>query len=403
MTCNHYTWVRVPFKAYMVLLNKEIINKYLFLKNFNFLTKEKEGVNTEVISMYIPPEKINSEECIRFFSNEVNETKNIKSKSNRNKVKYGLEKIINYLKNIKRNTCDKGLILFYKDDKLLKLNPFNTIKSFIYKCDRKFFLDPLHRSISLIDYIIGLIIVDKSESTIGMVQGSNIIHFKTLESYIPGKTKKGGQSARRYSQIRKNETILFFNKISEAVNYYFLPFEGKMDKIIYGGIIPTREKFLNNNKTLKKVLRDKITKVYNITYTGEYGLKLLLKSAKQDLDKNIINKEIETINLVEKYFRNKKLKIGFENVIKYWFKNDIKNLIMYKEFIVPKVYYCSCTLFLNKLSENCIKCNNIISGCDDILLKLFKEKKIDKLIILKSNVNEIQYFIKNFKNIVCTF
>ena len=144
----------------------------------------------------------------------------------------------------------------------------------------------------------GLIVMDRREATLGLLQGTNIKVLAHMTSNVPGKTTKGGQSAARYARIREGAAKEFYKRISEASNKEFL---GKKDikGILIGGPGPTKEDF---KEYLNNELQQKILVVQDLTYTDESGLHHLIDKsqnifAKEAIvqEKTILNRFFETL------------------------------------------------------------------------------------------------------------
>jgi len=133
----------------------------------------------------------------------------------------------------------------------------------------------------------GLIVMDRREGTLGMLQGTNIKVLVHLTSNVPGKTTKGGQSAARYARIREGAAKEFYKKISEAANKEFLA-QKDIKGILIGGPGPTKEDFMEylNNEIKKKILV-----VQDLTYTDESGLHHLVDKSQDIFAKEAIAEE----------------------------------------------------------------------------------------------------------------
>ncbi len=157
------------------------------------------GGSTELISVYIPP-KYPIFETSGKLKNEAGQASNIKSKSTRKNVGDALEKIIGYLKMF-RETPKNGLIIFCgnisdnparTDIKLFSLEPPEPINIQTYRCDSKFFLEPLQALLDIKD-TYGIVVMDGREATIASVRGTNIQILKRMNSTAHAKIRKGGQ------------------------------------------------------------------------------------------------------------------------------------------------------------------------------------------------------------------
>ncbi|MEM0154954.1 MAG: peptide chain release factor 1, partial [Methanothrix sp.] len=159
------------------------------------------GSGTELISIYVPPGFPISDEVAR-LRDEHGQASNIKSKTTRLNVQGALEKMMQYLKMYKV-APEKGLAVFCgnisneqskPDIELFSMEPPEPIKVNIYRCDSTFLLEPIERMMETTDKY-GIVIMDGSEATVGVLAGSQFIVDKKLRSFAHQKVHKGGQSA----------------------------------------------------------------------------------------------------------------------------------------------------------------------------------------------------------------
>jgi len=148
----------------------------------------------------------------------------------------------------------------------------------------------------------GLITVEKNEATIGILRGKKTEVVEELTSNVPGKTRAGGQSARRYERIREQETHEFMKRIGEHATNVFLPLleKGELKGIIIGGPGPTKEEFVEGDY-LHHELKKKIIGVVDISYHGEYGLRELVEKASDILREQEAVKERQ---LIQQFFKH---------------------------------------------------------------------------------------------------
>ena len=202
------------------------MNKNKFKKIIKELI-EKKGRHTELISLYIPS-KYPLNEIISLVKQEYALTKNVKSKTVRKNVTDALEKISQQLK-LYKTTPKNGLAIFcgnvsekegQQDIRLWIIEPPEPIKQRLYWCDQKFSLDNL-KSIIVEKDVYGLVVMDRKEVDIAILNGKTINIIKHIESMVPGKTTKGGWSQARYQRIRKELLNNFFKEIAEAMDIEF--------------------------------------------------------------------------------------------------------------------------------------------------------------------------------------
>ncbi|AIF69149.1 peptide chain release factor 1 [Palaeococcus pacificus DY20341] len=270
--------------------------------------KKIRGRATELVSLYIPA-GYDLNKVMQQLREEYGTAQNIKSKSTRKNVLGALERAMQHLK-LYRQTPPNGLALFVgnvseqegvSDIQVFAIVPPEPINVRLYRCDQTFVTEPLEEMLRVKE-AYGLITVEKNESTIGILRGKKIDVVDDLRSTVPGKTRAGGQSARRYERIREQETHEFMKRIAEHANNAFLPLleKGELKGIIIGGPGPTKEEFVEGDY-LHHELRKKIIGVVDISYHGEYGLRELVEKASDILAEQEAVKERK---LIQNFFKH---------------------------------------------------------------------------------------------------
>ncbi len=157
------------------------------------------GRHTELVSVYIPA-GYDIIKIIQHIDQEKGTASNIKDAKTRKNVQDSLEKIIRHLRLFKK-TPPNGLAAFAGniaakegkvDLKVWSIEPPEQLKTRIYRCDQTFLLDIL-KSMMESKEKYGLIVMDRREATLGLLQGTNIKKLTHMTSNVPGKTTKGGQ------------------------------------------------------------------------------------------------------------------------------------------------------------------------------------------------------------------
>ncbi len=278
------------------------MNKNKFKKIIKELI-EKKGRHTELISLYIPS-KYPLNEIISLVKQEYALTKNVKSKTVRKNVTDALEKISQQLK-LYKTTPKNGLAIFcgnvsekegQQDIRLWIIEPPEPIKQRLYWCDQKFSLDNL-KSIIVEKDVYGLVVMDRKEVDIAILNGKTINIIKHIESMVPGKTTKGGWSQARYQRIRKELLNNFFKEIAEAMDIEFK--DKNLKGILMGGPGMTKESFISGNFLTSETKR-KILGTMDTNYTEENGLEELLKKSENILKEAEVIKEKK---ICDKFFK----------------------------------------------------------------------------------------------------
>ncbi len=245
------------------------------------------GRGTELVSVYVPPDKLISD-VANYLRNEYSQSQNIKSKRTNKAVTGAIESILARLKYFK-TAPENGVIFFVGEaptagDQTKQvqfvLEPPEPITSFMYRCDSEFYTEKLW---DMLDEktTFGLLVIDRSESTIGLLKGKRVIPVKNIQSLVPSKHGRGGQSALRFERLIEIAAHEFYKKTADVANEAFLA-QGDLKGILIGGPGPTKEFFVKE-EYLHHELRKKIIDTFDTGYTDEYGLKELVEKAKDSL------------------------------------------------------------------------------------------------------------------------
>ena len=157
------------------------------------------GRHTELVTVLIP-----SGQNINLVSKQLESEKstaaNIKSKQTRTNVISAIEMIIRKLKEY-RNTPKNGLAVFagnisdkegISNIQIWASEPPRPLNIRTYRCDQVFLISPLKEMLEISE-VYGLLVIDRQEATIGLLEGKQIKVLRTLTSGVPGKVRAGGQ------------------------------------------------------------------------------------------------------------------------------------------------------------------------------------------------------------------
>jgi peptide chain release factor subunit 1 len=248
----------------------------------------KEGRGTELVSLYIPPKKP-IHEVVAYLRNEWGTAGNIKSDTTRNHVQDALTKTMQKLK-LYREIPDNGLVIFCgalmtngpgsEIIVLREIVPPKAVKSFLYQCDDHFHIEYL-KDMLREDKVYGILAIDSSEVGIGILSGESFEIVNAMTSGISGKTRKGGQSARRYERGREMELTYFYHRVADTANRIFLE-DYKVTGLILGGPGYTKDDFIKT-EFLNYQLRKNIVAVIDTAYSGREGVRELVDKAADKL------------------------------------------------------------------------------------------------------------------------
>lgn len=261
--------------------------------------QEYKGKHTELVTVYIPS-GYDTNTTQKQLEGEKATAKNIKSTTTRNNVIDALEKIIRELKNQKRAPTN-GLALFcgnvspiegVQDIKFWAIEPPHPLNTRLYRCDKEFVLDPLMQMLE-VEEIFGLLVMDRKEATIGMLEGKLIQVLQKMTSGVPSQIRAGGQSALRFHRITEGLTKEFYKRIAEEMKKIFFEMP-KLKGIIVGGPVPTKDEFLDGEYLITP-LREKVIGRVDVGDTSESGLNELVEKAGDLLAQQEITKEKEAV------------------------------------------------------------------------------------------------------------
>ncbi|NLE05354.1 MAG: peptide chain release factor aRF-1 [Crenarchaeota archaeon] len=275
----------------MSTAKKTSLELFRLKKVLNTLSK-KEGSHTELITLYLPPGKLISD-AITLLRNEYGTASNIKSNVTRKNVLDAIVKVQQKLKLFK-DPGEKGIVIFAgalpqegggpgtERMEAWVIVPPEPIKIFLYRCDSRFHTEHLQEMLRDKE-TYGIILVDASNGTIATLQGKNLNIVMQLYSGVSGKTRAGGQSARRYERLRDMQLNEWYQRIAGHANDVFLPIEN-LKGIILGGPGPTKFDF-QKGEYLHYQLRDKILEVIDSSYVEEQGVKEAVEKAPEVMKK----------------------------------------------------------------------------------------------------------------------
>ena len=172
---------------------------YLMKKQLHHLRNLK-GSGTELISVYIPAGQPIHETANK-LKEEAGQASNIKSKSTRKNVTDALERILQNLKVYGHVAPPSGLAIFCgnisdnparTDIEIFVITPPEPVNVGMYRCDSRFFLEPLERMTDVKD-TYGMVVLDGRECTLATLRGTNVNVLHRITSLAHAKIRKGGQ------------------------------------------------------------------------------------------------------------------------------------------------------------------------------------------------------------------
>jgi len=237
----------------------------------------KEGRGTELISLYVPPEK-RVHEVMGNLRDEYGTASNIKSRVTRKNVQEAIEKVQQRLKLFK-TPPPKGLVIFCgaiphgapgnEKMEIYTLEPPEKINVYYYRCDSRFHLEPLFDMMREKE-TFGVLLLDVNDAIVATLRGQRKNILKEFTSGVAGKHRAGGQSARRFERIREAEINEYFKRVGTHANEMLgqIP---DLKGIIVGGPGPTKYDFVEGDY-LNYMLKQKIIATVDVSYVSEVGI-----------------------------------------------------------------------------------------------------------------------------------
>jgi peptide chain release factor subunit 1 len=270
---------------------KTSLELYRLRKTLNTLAR-KEGSHTELITIYIPPGKQISD-AVNLLREEYGTASNIKSNVTRKNVLDAIIKVQQRLKLFK-DPGEKGIVIFAgalpqegagpgtERMETYVIIPPEPIKIFLYRCDSRFHTEHLQEMLREKE-TYGIILVDASDATIATLQGKRLDIVRQMHSGVAGKTRAGGQSARRYERLRDMQLNEYFTRVGKHADDILLPID-TLKGIILAGPGPTKYDF-EKGDYLNYQLKNKILDTVDTAYVEEQGVKEVVEKAPEIMRK----------------------------------------------------------------------------------------------------------------------
>lgn len=283
---------------------KKNLNEKLKLRKLIKYLKSIRGRHTELITVYLPPGTDITKQ-INTLQDEQGTATNIKDKNTSKAVINALERMIRTMKTIPE-TPENGLAIFSgnvseKDNvdnvQVFWIEPPEPLNTKLYRCEQRFILEPLEE-MDANETTYGLVVIDKSEATIGVLVGSSIKVIRNMQSTVPGKFKTGGQSAQRFERIRAGAAVDFYKRVAAVLVHEFT-YMKELKGIIVGGPGTTKNNFVDGSY-INEDIKKKIIGVKDITYTNASGLYELFDKAQELLkDDEVMTERLALQNFFE--------------------------------------------------------------------------------------------------------
>ncbi|MFW9885080.1 MAG: peptide chain release factor aRF-1 [Candidatus Thorarchaeota archaeon] len=258
--------------------------------------KALQGRHSSFTTLYIPPAK-SLVDVTGFVKAELAGADNIKSKANRKNVQDNLTAILSEL-NMITAMPENGMAFFFgiieeggttEEIRDIVIPPA-PISQFTYICGREFITDELEE-MTLPKSLVVITLIEGGKVTIGYLRGKHMELVRDEDFYIIGKTRAGGQSAKRYLRIREEKMLEFFRHVGRMLKDLLLDNIDNVDAIVLGGNTIRCQEFLEKGD-LDYRIREKIAEtIIPVSVIDETGLYQAMKEASRLLKETEIYAE----------------------------------------------------------------------------------------------------------------
>lgn len=338
----------------MSATKKNSLDLFRVKKMLNFLAS-KEGRATELITLYVPPGKQISD-ALNMLREEYGTATNIKSNTTRKNVLDAITKVQQKLKLFK-DPGEKGFIIFAgalpQEDgggpgtermETFVVVPPEPIRIFLYRCDSKFHIEHLQELVREKE-TYGILLVDASDATIATLQGKRLDIIRQMHSGVAGKTRAGGQSARRYERLRDMQLNEYFTRVGNHANEIFLLID-TLKGLILAGPGPTKYDFQKGDY-LNYQLKNKIIDVIDTAYVEEQGVKEVVDKAPEIMRKV---RYIEEKEIMQKFL----YEVGHDTNLITYGENEVRKAL---QAGMVKTLLISESLDMRRVTIKCSACN----------------------------------------------
>lgn len=339
----------------------------------------------------------------KLLSDEYGTASNIKSRVNRLSVLGALTSAQQRLKLY--NTCPKNGLVVYcgtvitdegKDRKVtIDFEPFRPIHTPLYHCDDKFYTYPLQELLARDDEAFGFIIMDGNGCLYSCVQGTNreIMHKFNVD--LPKKHGRGGQSANRFANIRKEKRHNYVRKVAELATQLYIP-NGQTPNvhgIVLAGSAGLKNQLKESNLFDPRLARIVIDTV-DVSYGGLHGLNQAVELAKDTLGSVKLMKEKR---LLQKYMKEigqdtDKYCFMIEDTLKALEMGAVEDLIIWDQLDMDRI-----VLRNSSTNEETI----MYLSNDELQETVSKDGKDSMLLEIIERESMVEWLANNYRGFGC--
>jgi peptide chain release factor subunit 1 len=312
----------------------ESVARFKFKRTLEQLAR-KEGRGTELISLYVPPDR-KIHEALGQLREELGTATNIKSRTTRQNVEAAIERTSQRLRLFKEPP-PTGLVIFCgaipqngagsEKMEVYTLIPPEPITVGFYRCDARFHVEPLLALVAEKD-TYGILVIDGTEAVVATLKGRRVEIIKSFTSGIPGKSRAGGQSARRFERIREQVTNDYYKRVGQHINEIMLKIPD-LKGIIIGGPGPTKYVF-EEGEYMQYTLKKKVLSLIDTSYTSDAGVEEVVEKSNDILKGVRYNEEKQLVQkfLYELGHETGKAAFGEQKVQEYLEKGIVEMILI---------------------------------------------------------------------------
>ena len=314
--------------------SSDSVARFRFRRTLDQLAN-KAGRGTELISLYVPPGS-RIHEVLGNLREEGGTAVNIKSRTTRQNVQDAIERVSQRLRLFKEPP-PTGLVIFAgaipqngagsERMEIYTLIPPEPITVGFYRCDSRFHVEPL-LALAAEKNSYGIIVIDGTEADVATLKGQRVEIQKSFTSGIPGKSRAGGQSARRFERIREQVTNDYYVRVGQHFNDIMMQIPD-LKGIIVGGPGPTKYDWAEGDY-INYMLKKKILSIIDTSYTSEMGVEEVVEKSGEVLKGVRYQEEKQMVQkfLYEVGHETGKSTYGEKNVQKYLEKGIVDTLLI---------------------------------------------------------------------------
>jgi peptide chain release factor subunit 1 len=156
---------------------------------------------------------------------------------------------------------------------------------------------------------------------------------------VPGKQRKGGQSAQRFARLRLEAIDNFYQEVAGMANDLFVPKRHDLDGVLVGGPSPTKDEFLDGDY-LHHEIQDLVLGKFDVAYTDESGLYDLVDAGQDVLaDQEVVKDKKQMEEFFEKLHRGDQATYGFEPTRQNLVMGSVDRLLLSEDLRSDVVVY----------------------------------------------------------------